>query len=106
MTLIDYVSRREGGKGLTSIEGNVDASIQRLEGYMQNLGGKLITTTRNNTDNMRTNRKITNRKQKWEEKQLYGHYNRLISDISHKKTQTWLRKGNLQRETESLQITA
>ena len=39
-------------------------------------------------------------------KQLYGHYKRLINNISHQKTWTWLRKGNLKRETESLLIAA
>ena len=29
-----YVSRKEGGRGLVSIEDSVDASIQRLEDYM------------------------------------------------------------------------
>ena len=42
------------------------------------------------------------RKQKWEEKQLYGRFKWLINNISHDKTWTWLRKGNLKRETESL----
>ena len=46
----------------------------------------------------------TNRKQKWEEKQLYGRFKRLINNISHQKSWTWLRKGNLKRETESLLI--
>ena len=41
------------------------------------------------------------RKQKWEEKQLYGRFKRLINNISHDKTWTWLRKGNFKRETES-----
>ena len=31
-----YVSRKEGGRGLTSIEGSVNASIQRLEDYREN----------------------------------------------------------------------
>ena len=35
------------------------------------------------------------RKHKWEEKQLYGCFKRLTSDISHKK------KGSLKRETSS-----
>ena len=48
---------------------------------------------------------ITTRKQKWEEKQLYDRFKGLIN-ISHQKTWTWLRKGNLKRETESHQITA
>ena len=45
-------------------------------------------------------------KQKWEEKQLYGHFKRLINNISYKKTRIWLRKGNFKRETESLLIAA
>ena len=43
-------------------------------------------------------------KLKWEEKQLYGRFKRLINNITHDKTCTWLRKGNLKRETESLLI--
>ena len=31
-----YVSRKEGGRGLASIEDSLDASIQRLEDYIQN----------------------------------------------------------------------
>ena len=52
------------------------------------------------------NKKTTTRKQKWEEKQLYGRFKRLINNISHQNTWTWLRKGNLIRETESLLIAA
>ena len=101
-----YVSRKEGGKVLAIIEGGVDASIQRLEDYIEKSGERLITATRKNTDNMRTNRTTITRKQKWEEKQPYGRFKRLISNISHEKMWTWLRKGNLKRETESLQISA
>ena len=97
-----YVSRKEGGRGLT----NIDAAIQRLEDYIEKRGGRLIRATRNNTDNMRTNRMAIIKKQKWEEKQLNEHLKRLISDVSHKKTWTWLRKGNLEKETESLLIAA
>ena len=46
------------------------------------------------------------RKQKWEGKQFYGRFKRLINNISHDKTWTWLRKGNFKRETESLLIAA
>ena len=48
----------------------------------------------------------TTRKQKWERKQLYGRFKRLVNNISHQKTWTWLRKGNFKRETESLLIAA
>ena len=54
----------------------------------------------------------TTRKQRWEGKQLYGRFKRLINNISHQKKKkkknkwTWLRKGNFKRETESLLIAA
>ena len=46
------------------------------------------------------------RKQKWEEKQLFGRFKRVINTISYQKAWTWLRKGNFKRETESLLIAA
>ena len=88
------VSRKEGGRGLTSTEDSVDASIQRLEYYIQKREERLITATRNNTDKTRTNRKT------WEEKQLDRRFKRRIN-ISHEKTWTWLRKGNLKTGTVS-----
>ena len=69
-----YVPRKEGGRVLTSIEDSVGSSIQRLEDYIQKHGGRLITATRNNTDNMRTNRMTITRKPKWKEKLLYGRF--------------------------------
>ena len=99
-----YASRKEGGRGLASIEDSVDTSIHRLENYIQKHEGGLITATRHETENTMNNRKTITRKQKWEGKQLYGRFKRLINNISHDKTWTWLRKGNFKRETESLLI--
>ena len=96
-----YVSRKEGGRGLTSIEDSVDESIQRLEDYIG-----LITSMRNNTNNTIYNRMTKTRKQKWEEKQLYRRFKQRINNFSHEKTGTWLRKWNFKRETESLLIAA
>ena len=88
-----YVSRKEGGRGLASSEDSVDASIQRLEDYIEKYEGRQITAIRNYTNNTMDNR-MTTRKQKWEGKQLYERFKRLIN-ISHYKTLTWLKKETL-----------
>ena len=77
-----YVSRKEGGRGFVSIEDTVDASIKRLEVYIEKHEGGLITATRNDTDYTMANRMTIIRKQKWEEKQLYGRFKRQINNIS------------------------
>ena len=43
---------------------------------------------------------------KWERKLLHGRFKRLINNISHDKTWTWLRKGNFKRKIESLPMAA
>ena len=99
-----YVPRKEAGKGLASIEYSVDASIQRLEDYIGKHEQGLIIAIRNNTDYTIDDRITITRKQKWEEKQLYGSFKRLKNHILHDKTSTWLRKGNFKRNTDSLLI--
>ena len=101
-----YVLRKEGGRGLASIEDSVDALIQRLEDYIQKLEEGLITATRNDTENTMNNRRTITRKQKWERKQLYGWFKQLINNISYDKSWTWLRKGKIKRETKSLLLAA
>ena len=101
-----YVSRKEGGRGLASIEDSFDASIQPLEDYIEKHEGGLITAIRNNTDNTTDNRMTRTRKQKWKEKQLHGRFKRQINNISHDRIWTWLRKRNFKRETESLLMAA
>ena len=63
-----YVSKKEGGRGLASIENTVDASILRLEDYIEKHERGLITTIRRETDNTIDERMTTTRKQKWEGK--------------------------------------
>ena len=55
-----YVSRKEGRRGLASIEDSVDASVQRLEDYIQKHEGGLITATRNETENTMNKKKDNN----------------------------------------------
>ena len=80
-----YVSRKEGGRGLASIEDSVDVSIQRPEDYIQKHERGLITAIRNDNDNTMDNRMTITRKHKWEGKQLCGRFKWLINKISHEK---------------------
>ena len=50
--------------------------------YKNTMEGGLIIAIRNDTDNTMDNRMTITRKQKWEGKQLYGRFKRLISNIS------------------------
>ena len=84
------------------IEDSVDTSIRHLEDYIKKSQERLITATKKMINNTRFNRTTITRKQKWEEKQLYVYFKRQTSEISNQKTWTWLRKGNLKKETESL----
>ena len=65
-----YVSRKEGGRGRTSIKNGVDASIQRLEDYIKKRGGRQFTAIRNNSDNVRINWTKIAKKQNWEENSM------------------------------------
>ena len=58
-----YVFRKVGGRGLVSLEDTVDASIQRLEDYIEKHERGIITTIRNDTDNTTDERMTTTRKQ-------------------------------------------
>ena len=59
-----YVSRKDGEREFTSIEDSVYTSIERLEDYVEKRGGRLITATRNNTNDTRTSGTTITRKQK------------------------------------------
>ena len=64
---------------------------------------KIIKAANNNIGNRNIDTKPTKlRKEKWEEKQLYGYFKQQTGEISHEKTWTWLKKRNLKRETESI----
>ena len=80
-----YVSRKKEGRGLPRIDDIVDASIQRLEGYIEKHDGRLIRAMRNDSNNTMDNR-MTITRGKWKGKQIFGRYKRLINNISKDKT--------------------
>ena len=71
-----YISRKEGGRGLASIEDSVDESIQRLEDCIEKHEGGLITAIINNSDNTIDNR-MTTRKQNGKKNNSMGVLNDL-----------------------------
>ena len=97
-----FVSRKEEGRGLASIEDSVDASIQRLEDYIQKHDGGLITAIRNDSENTMDNRMTITRKQKWEATQLYGRFKQHLT----KQNLVMAKKRKLFKEIESLLIAA
>ena len=102
-----FVSRKEGGRGVASIENCVDASIQQLEDCIEKSEERLIITANCSSGNINSAGTTTkSRKLKWEENHQYGFVNWQTIDIAHEKTKTWLQKENLRRETESLLIAA
>ena len=100
-----HQERREE-EDLPALKTNFDESIQRLQDNIEKHKEGLIRAIKNDTDITMTNRMTITRKQKWEEKQLYGRFKRLINNISHEKTWMWFRKVNIKRETEYLLIAA
>ena len=102
MTLTDCICQEKKDEEESQAFKIIDAPIHCQEDYIKKRGGRLITATRNNSDNTSINRTAITRKLKWEEKHLYGYFKRQTSEISHEKTWTWLRKGNFRRETEFL----
>ena len=102
-----YVKRKDGGRGLSSIEDCVNDAKKELEKYIMQNTERIIMATRTEKINKTENRETWNktRKEKWEEKQLHGRFIRMTKDENNENTWTWMRKGHLSRETESL-ITA
>ncbi|MUZ80509.1 hypothetical protein GLN52_23935 [Shigella flexneri] len=86
----------------------MEDAIKGLEEYITQNTERLITAAKNSTkkkENSKTENKKA-RKEKWEKKHLHGLFIRRTKEIAHEKTWTWLRKGHLKRETESLLTTA
>ena len=78
MTLTDYMCQEK------KEEEDIPALKTALMHQYNNLKitYKSTTATKINTDNIRTKRATITRKQKWEEKQLYGCFKQLISNIT------------------------
>ena len=91
--MTNYVSIKERERGVTS-----------SEDYIEKCEEGLRTANRNDTDNTKAKRMRIIRKNG--KKQICRRFKRLIRNIIHEKTWTWLRKRNLKSEIESFLISA
>ena len=96
-----HVSRKEGGRGLTSTEDCIDSSILGLEKYIKMSRERLIIADSNSNSDTRTKRKTTKtRKQKWEKKTTAWIFQATNWQNCTEKTRTWHIKENLNKESE------
>ena len=99
MTLTDYMyQEKKVGEDLPALKTGLTHRYNDSKTTWKS-GEKEWLPPSETIDNTKANRMTITKIQKWEEKQLYRGFKRLISNISHEKTWTWLRKGNFKRET-------
>ena len=82
---------RKGGRDIASIEHSIDISIRELEECITWNQERLITTTRNNANNIMINR-ITKKKE-WEEKQRYWYCKKINKQNLARKDLDVAKKG-------------
>ena len=92
MTLIDYISQEKKGE---DIQDSVDTSIQRWRLHIKSVKDDWLQYSQHE-DQQKKNLDNKNGKK--------NNSMDISSEISLEKTWTWLRKGNLKRETVSLLI--
>ena len=95
-----YIPRKEGGRGLISIEDCVVLAIRSLEVYVHGSEERLIEAARGDkidgleaTSVLKTEKRLED----WEEKNLHGQYFRVIEKVRSDQCWVWLENGDLKR---------
>ena len=107
-----YIPRKEGGRGLISIEYCIELEIRGLEVYVHGSEERLIQAARGDKiDGLETRSilKISKKEKRledWEEKVLHGQYLKQTKEVRSDKFWAWLKNGDLKRETERLIVAA
>ena len=101
------IPRKEGGRGLISIEDCVELTIRGLEVYVHGSEERLIQSARGDkihglkAASVLKRSKNDKRLQDWEEKVIHGHYLRETKKVKSDQCWAWLQNGDLKRETKS-----
>ena len=91
-----YIPRKEGGRGLISIEGCVELAIRGLEVYVHGSEERLIQAARRDkidgleAASVLKRSKKAKRLEDWEEKVLYGQYLRQTEEVRSDQCWAWL----------------
>ena len=105
-----YIPRKEGGRGLISVENCVELEIRGLEVCIHGSEERLIQCARGDKIDGLEAASVLKRSKKekrlkdWEEKALHGQY--LRQEVRSDQCWAWLQNGDLKRETESLIVAA
>ena len=107
-----YLPRKEGGRGLISVEDCVDLAILGLENFIQKSNERLIISARRDLEDEELGTEMEfkepkkeDRKSELEAKALHGQLSRQVKEFSDTESWRWLIEGELKKETEGL-ITA
>ena len=101
-----YIPRKEGGRGLISIEDCVELAVRGLEVHVLGNEERLIPAAKGNKiDGLEAacflkRSKKEKRLEGWEEKFLHGQYLRQTKEVRSDQCWAWLQNGDLKRETE------
>ena len=107
-----YLKRKDGGRGLLSIEDTVSLASIGLIKYIEKSEERIITAVRGNDlcdgedEKQFKKRKHQERKKKWHDKALHGQFLRQTEEETGKDQWQWLRSTGIKRETESLIMAA
>ena len=107
-----YILRKEGGRGLISIEDCVELAIRGLEVSVHGSEERLMQAARGDKiDSLEAASvlKISKKEKRledWEEKVLHGQYLMKTTKVRSDQCWAWLQNGDLKREAESLIVAA
>ena len=99
-----YIPRKEGGRGLISIEGCVELAIRGLEVHVHGSEERLIQAARGDKiDGLEAvsvlkRSKKEKRLEDWEEKVLHGQYLKQTKEVRSDQCWAWLQNRDLKRD--------
>ena len=111
-----YIPRKEGGRGLLSVQDCVEAEEMSLSKYIEESSeewlklvekeGVLPKWDKETTGKVLKQKKKTERKVNWKTKEMHGQFVRQTGEVASKEMWTWLERGEMKKETEALIVAA